>query len=239
MAGTTIGILGSGMIGGAIARLAVDAGYDVVVSNRRGPETLSELVADLGPHARAATPAEAAQAGDIVVIAIPLGAYRTLPVEAMRGKVVIDSTNYYPGPGNQIAGLDDESTTTGEFVQAHLPESSVIKALSNVLFLHLVKLARPAGDPERSGLPIAGDDEQAKATVARFVDAIGYDVVDAGTLAEGWRFQRDTPLYARPYLGEGGEMPSYDREFNPGPGAQVDTATVRRLLGEAKRYRDM
>ncbi len=101
MAGTTIGILGSGMIGGAIARLAVDAGYDVVVSNRRGPETLSELVADLGPHARAATPAEAAQAGDIVVIAIPLGAYRTLPVEAMRGKVVIDSTNYYPGPATR------------------------------------------------------------------------------------------------------------------------------------------
>src|SRR5437763_8423894 len=189
---TTIGLIGSGHIGGTVARLAVDAGHDVVLSNSRGPETLTDLVDQLEPRARAATAAEAAAAGDIVVVTVPLKAYREVPVEPLRGKVVIDTNNYYPERDGHIAELDDQSTTTSELLQAHLPESRVVKAFNNIYFLQLGSLARPAGDPGRSVLPIAGDDEAAKRTAAGFLDSIGYDAYDVGPLAEGWRFQRDT-----------------------------------------------
>ena len=150
---TTIGLIGSGNIGSTVARLAVDAGHDVVLSNSRGPETLTDLVAALGEHARAATVAEAAEAGDIVVVTIPLKNYREVPVEPLRGKVVIDTNNYYPQRDGHIAELDDESTTTSELLQAHLPESMVVKAFNNIFFGHLLELARPGrgrgNDPDR------------------------------------------------------------------------------------------
>src|SRR5690348_2279088 len=151
----TIGLIGSGHIGGTVARLAVDAGHDVVLSNSRGPETLGDLVQELGPHARAATPAEAAAAGDVVVVTIPLRAYREVPVEPLRGKVVIDTNNYYPQRDGEIAELDDGSTTSSELLQQHLPESHVVKVFNNIYFGHLATLARPAGSPERSALAIA------------------------------------------------------------------------------------
>src|SRR3954471_22067283 len=145
---TTIGLIGSGHIGSTVARLAVDAGHDVVLSNSRAPETLADLVGELGPRARAATPAEAAAAGDVVVVTIPLKAYRDVPVEPLRGKVVIDTNNYYPDRDGHIAELDEESTTTSELLQAHLPESQVVKGFNNIWFEHLATLHRPAGDPE-------------------------------------------------------------------------------------------
>src|SRR4051812_32308383 len=152
---TTWGFIGSGNIGSTLARLAVAAGHDVVLSNSRGPETLADLVAQLGPRARAGTPYEAAEAGDIVVVTIPLKSYRQVPVEPLRGKVVIDTNNYYPQRDGQIAELDDESTTVSELLQAHLPESQVVKAFNNINYAMLRDLARPAGDPERSVLAIA------------------------------------------------------------------------------------
>src|SRR6478752_8779189 len=182
---TTWGFIGSGHIGSTVARLAVDAGHDVVLSNSRGPETLADLVEQLGPRARAATAAEAAAAGDVVVVTIPLGHYRDVPVEPLRGKVVIDTMNYYPQRDGQIAELDDASTTSSELLQAHLPGSHVVKAFNNIFFGHLGSLQRPAGDPERSALAIAGDDRAAKQTVTDFLDSIGYDAHDAGPLAEG------------------------------------------------------
>ena len=121
---TTWGFIGSGNIGSTVARLAIAAGHDVVISNSRGPETLADLVAELGPHARAATAAEAAEAGDVVVVTIPLKAYRDVPVDALAGKVVIDTMNYYPQRDGQIDELDDGSTTTSELLQAHLPQST-------------------------------------------------------------------------------------------------------------------
>jgi predicted dinucleotide-binding enzyme len=129
---TTLGLIGSGLIGSGIARLAVAAGYDVVLSNSRGPDTLADLVAELGPKARAATPAEAAEAGDLVIVSVPLKAYREVPVEPLRGKVVIDTNNYYPQRDGQIAELDDESTTVSELLQAHLPESRVAEFLDAI-----------------------------------------------------------------------------------------------------------
>src|SRR6478735_7465219 len=158
MAKPTIGIIGAGHIGSQVARLAISCGYPVVIGNSRGPETLAELVAELGPSARAATAEDAAKTGEIVVVSIPLKNYREVPVAPLAGKVVIDTNNYYPQRDGHIAELDDESTTTSELLQAHLPESRVVKAFNNIYFGHLRSLPRPAGDPERSALAIAGDD---------------------------------------------------------------------------------
>jgi predicted dinucleotide-binding enzyme len=229
---TTIGLIGSGNIGSTVARLAVDAGHDVVISNSRGPETLADLVAELGPRARAATAAEAGAAGDIVVVTVPLKNYRDVPAEPLRGKVVIDTNNYYPDRDGHIAELDDESTTTSELLQAHLPESRVVKAFNSIYVAQLGTLQRPAGDPERSVLPIAGDDEAAKRTAAEFIESIGYDTHDVGPLAEGWRFQRDTAAYVMVYAVPGPDAPN-------GPGRQVTRELLTEKLGAAVRYRDM
>src|SRR3954468_22606062 len=228
---TTIGLIGSGHIGSTVARLAVDAGHDVVLSNSRGPETLTDLVDRPGPRARAATAAEAAAAGDIVVGTIPLKAYREVPVEPLRGKVVFDTNNYYPQRDGHIAELDDGSTTSSELLQAHLPESRVVKAFNNIYFGHLGSLQRPTGHPERSVLAIAGDDEAAKRTVAEFLDSIGYDAHDVGPLSEGWRYQRDTAAYVLPHFSPGGD--------HTGPGAQVTAEQLKERLDAAVRYRDM
>lgn len=196
---TTIGLIGSGNIGSTVARLAVAAGYDVVLSNSRGPETLSDLVEQLGPRARAATPTEAAAAGDIVVVTVPLKAYREVPVEPLRGKVVIDTNNYYPSRDGHIAELDEKAATSSGLLQAHLPASHVVKAFNHILSTHLGEHAQPAGTPDRRALAIAGDDAEAKATVARLIDELGFDVVDVGPLAESWRIEPDTPGYG-PWL---------------------------------------
>ena len=191
----TIGLIGAGHIGSQVARLAVAHGHKVVVSNSRGPETLSTLVEELGPHARAATAAEAARAGDIVVVTVPLKNYRDVPVEPLGGKIVIDTNNYYPERDGHIPELDNESTTTAELLQSHLPSSKVVKAFNHIYAAQLTTDGRPAGTPNRRALVIAGDDADAKATVTRLLDEFGFDTVDAGPLKEGWRIQRDTPGY--------------------------------------------
>ena len=191
----TIGIIGAGNIGAQVARLAVAHGHDVVISNSRGPETLTALVTELGPKARAASVVEAAEAGEIVVVSIPLKHYRTVPVEPLAGKVVIDTNNYYPQRDGHIAELDNESTTTAELLQAHLSTSKVVKAFNHIYAAQLTTDGRPAGTTNRRALVIAGDDPSAKATVTRLLDEFGFDAVDAGPLKEGWRIQRDTPGY--------------------------------------------
>ena len=232
---TTIGFIGSGNIGSTVARLAVDAGHDVVLSNSRGPETLRELVDTLGSHARAATSEEAAGAGDLVVVTVPLTAVTQLPAEPLRGKTVIDTCNYYPQRDGRVAELDDESTTTSELVQRHLAGSSVVKAFNNISSVHLGELARPSGSADRTTLPITGDDSEAKAAVTAFLDSIGYDAYDAGPLSEGWRFQRDTPAYAGIYNGDTtGTWPPPQ-----GSGVRVTAETLAEKLAAARRYRDM
>lgn len=216
---TTLGLIGSGHIGGTLAGLAIRAGYDVVLSNSRGPGTLTDLVAELGPHARAATAAEAGKAGDLVVVSVPLRAYLAVPVEPLSGKVVMDTNNYYPQRDGHIAELDDASTTSSELLQQHLPTAKVVKVFNNIPAGHLASLARPVGAADRSALPIAGDDPDAKAAVAAFLGAIGYDNVDAGPLADGRRFQPGTPASGTPYGQSGDER-----------GTPADTATVRAAL---------
>jgi hypothetical protein len=213
----TIGLIGAGHIGSQIARAALKSGYDVVLSNSRGPETLSVLIAELGPKARAATPAEAARAADIAVVTVPLKAYRSVPVEPLAGKIVIDTNNYYPQRDGRIPELDNESTTTSELLQRHLPTSKVVKAFNHIYASQITTDGRPAGTPNRRGLVIAGNDAEAKKAVTRLLDQFGFDTVDAGPLKEGWRIQRDTPGY--------------------GPRRTADE--LRKDLADAKRYAEM
>ena len=217
LAMTTIGLIGAGHIGSQVARLAVASGYDVVISNSRGPETLAELVKELGPRARAATAGEAARDGELVVVSVPLKNYRQVPVEPLVGKIVIDTNNYYPQRDGHIPELDAEATTTAELLQAHLPGSKVVKAFNHIYAAELTTHGQPAGSQNRRALVIAGDDAGAKATVTHLLDQFGFDTVDAGPIKEGWRIQRDTPGY----------------------GPRRTAEELRRDLAAAKRYRDM
>jgi 8-hydroxy-5-deazaflavin:NADPH oxidoreductase len=195
----TVGFVGSGRIGSTVARLSVGAGHQVVLSNSRGAATLADLAAELGPLARAASGEEAAQEGDLVVIAVPFGAYRSLPAGPLAGKLVLDACNYSPGRDRQIAVLDDGVETSSELLAHQLAGASVVKVFNNIFFRHLLWLARPAGAADRSYLPIAGDDPAAKAAVSQYLDSIGFGAVDAGNLADSWRQEPGQPAYGPPY----------------------------------------
>lgn len=191
-----IGIIGVGNIGGTLARHFVRVGHELAVSNSRGPETLGDLVAELGERARAVTPQEAVEFGEIVAVSVPFGRYRELPAVGAEGKVVIDTNNYYPNRDGHFEELDSDLTTSSELLQAHMRSARVVKAFNAIYFAHLRDLGRSAGDPERIAIPISGDDEEAKRTVAELIDEIGFDAVDMGTLAEGGRrHQPGTPVY--------------------------------------------
>ena len=212
------------MIGGTLARLAVDAGYDVVLSNSRGPETLADLAAELGPRARAATATEAAKAGDLVVVTVPVKACYDVPAGPLAGKVVMDTGNYYPERDGQLEELDSGALTSSELLAQLLPGASVVKVFNNIFYKHLLNLARTAEAADRSSLPIAGDSSSAKAEVTTFLDSIGYGSVDAGALADGWRYQPGTPAYGPPYG-------TFDNE----KGTPASAAVIRAALAGATR----
>ncbi|MCG5216784.1 NADPH-dependent F420 reductase [Streptosporangium sp. KLBMP 9127] len=192
-----IGLVGSGHIGATLARLALNTGHTVILSNSRGLDTLANLVAGLGPGARAGTSAQAAGEGDLVVVTIPFGRYPEVPVEPTAGKIVIDTNNYYPSRDGHFSEIDDGGTTSSELLAAHLPDAQVVKAFNAIYYANLADEGLPAGHPERRALPIAGDDATARKTVADLIDSFGFDVVDVGPLHEGRRFQPDTPAYNR------------------------------------------
>jgi predicted dinucleotide-binding enzyme len=219
---TTLGTIGSGSIGGTVARLAVAAGHDVVLSNSRGPQTLAPLVAELGPRARAATAAQAAAAGDLVLVSVPVKASSALPAEALAGKIVMDTGNYYPQRDGQIPAIDAKELIDSEYLAQQLPGARVVKVFNNIFYQHLQHLARPRGAADRSCLPIAGDDLAAKATVAEFLDSIGYRALDVGPLAEGWRQTPGSPAYGLPY-----------GDFANEKGTPADEATIRAALAAA------
>lgn len=191
-----IGIIGSGMIGATTARLFVQTGHEVAISNSRGPESLKELVQDLGPRARATSVEEAAAFGELVLVAVPLKAYSSLPRAQLSGKIVIDAMNYYPDRDGQ---LDFQGHTSSEFVAQHLPGARVVKAFNTMYFKPLGEQGKP-GAPleERLVLFLAGDDAEAKQIVSRLIEQIGFTPVDTGTLAMGGRRQQPgTAIYNR------------------------------------------
>jgi predicted dinucleotide-binding enzyme len=234
----TISIIGIGGIGGVVARLAAAAGFNVVVSNSRGPQSLQEQVAKLGPKARAATTDEAASDGDLVVVATPLGAFDKLPVEALAGKIVIDMMNYYPVREGQIAVLDRGEMTSSEMVQRHLSRAKIIKALHNQDAPHLLINARLNDKTGRTTLPVSGDDADAKTTVISFLEKIGYDAIDAGSLAESWRVEPGSPIYVWPYApkmpaGMSGEEAEVFYVTTPGP--RISSEEAHQLISKAVR----
>ncbi|GAA2539174.1 NAD(P)-binding domain-containing protein [Winogradskya consettensis] len=244
----TLGIIGAGAIGTRLARQATAADIDVVLANSRGPETLTATVAQLGARARAATPEAAAQAGDWVVVSIPLAAYKHLPAAALAGKVVLDTSNYYATRDGHLPALDAGEITTSELVQRHLAGAKLVKAFNNISDHHITALARPAGAADRTALPIAGDDPEAKASAAELISRLGFDTVDAGPLAESWRFEPETDPYTVPYctdpdairaawaqLAEALRSGNIPQLPAPDPGAPLPAARLRTLLAGTSR----
>ena len=188
-----IGVIGAGNIGGTAARLFADAGHEVVLSNSRGPESLR---GEEGDGIRAGTVAEAAELGEVVLVAIPYKERETLPVDELSDTVVIDAMNYYPARDGHIKELDDGITTSTELLARHLDGSRLVKAFNTMTAGTLEESGRRAGDHSRLVIFVAGDDDHAKRTVMDLIDEIGYDPVDTGPLAEGGRLQQPgSPIY--------------------------------------------
>lgn len=198
-----IGIIGAGNIGGTLTRRLTKLGHEVSVANSRGPASLSGLARETG--ARAVTASEAAHAGQVVIVTIPEGKIPALPRnlfgEVPDDVVVVDTGNYYPQRDGRIREIE-EGMAESRWVEKQL-NRSVIKAFNNIYAKDLLNLGRAPGDPQRLALPVAGDDENAKRTVMRLVDDLGFDPIDAGGVDDSWRQQPDTPVYGPNLSAEG------------------------------------
>ncbi|MGI9822142.1 NADPH-dependent F420 reductase [Agromyces sp. Marseille-Q5079] len=192
---TTIGIIGAGHIGSQVALAAVANGYEVVISNSRGPETLAELVDELGPNATAATAEEAAKAADVAVVTVPFKAYGAVPVEPLAGKIVIDTNNYYWERDGHVPALDEGRDTVSGMLQQHLPTSRVAKGFNHITAADITVAGSPAGTPGRRALATSSDHADAAQFVTDLYDQFGFDTVNIGPLAESWRVERDQPAY--------------------------------------------
>ena len=211
-----IGIIGAGHIGGTLTRRLTELGHNVYVANSRGPESLAALARETG--AKPVTVNEAARNGEIVIVTIPENNIPNLPRDLFEGVsedvIVIDTGNYYPQQRDgRIDGIE-EGTTESRWVSQQLGRP-VVKTFNNIYADHLLRLGRPAGDPQRIALPVAGDDPKAKQTVIALLDELGFDGVDAGTIDESWKQQPGTPVYATDH----------------------DVAGVKEALSEASRER--
>lgn len=204
----TIGILGAGNVGTVLARLAIHAGYRVLIAGSGDPATISHTIAELNHEATAVTATEAATAADIVILALPFSKHPTLPVDALRGKLVIDATNYWWTAEGIHEKYTNPLTSTSEIIQAFLPDSRIVKAFNHMAFLDLEDEARPRNAPGRKALAVAGDHPADVKTVATLIDAFGFDSVEAGPLAEGIRMEPPTEIF----------------------GSDVDAAAVRAML---------
>jgi predicted dinucleotide-binding enzyme len=209
---TTLGFIGSGLMATEVAKLATSAGLSVAMSDSR-------------------TGTAEAAAADTVVLALPLGKLPAFDAALLDGRTVLDLTNYYPHRDGRISPLDANAETTGQWVSRHLPGARVVRAFNNISHLHIPQLARPSGAADRTALPLAGDDPAAKAAVATLIDRLGFDTVDAGPMAESWRFEPNTGVYLVCYVPDGTAM----AELQSAPGRPAGADRIRSLLAEARR----
>lgn len=191
-----IGIIGSGMIGGTAARLFARHGHAVAIAHRRGPASLAGLVAEIGPQASALTVDEAAAFGEVVLLAIPLREYQTIPAAPLAGKVAIDAMNYYP---QRDGPIEFGGRASSELVAGHLPGARLVKAFNTMYFQVLAQEGHPdAPLDDRLALFVAGDDTAAKQTVAKLIEEIGFAPIDTGGLHAGGLLQQpDSSIYNR------------------------------------------
>lgn len=192
---TTIGIIGAGEVGSQLARAAVAHGHHVVIANSRGPETLKHLVTELGPAARAATAAEAAAAGDFVIIAVPLKPVNDMPAEQLAGKIVLDTNNYMPWRDGHFPAVDSGEKTVHELRQEQLPDAKIAKAFTHIQAPRLFLSASPPGTPGRHALSVSSDHPEAVELVTRLYDTFGFDTVDNSPLSESWRSGPGQPAW--------------------------------------------
>jgi predicted dinucleotide-binding enzyme len=194
-----VGIIGTGMIGGSLATLLARCGYNVLVANSRGPQSLTEMARHLGSTVIPVTVYGAARDAEIILVAIPFGRYRELPADPFAGRIVVDTTNYHPDRDGPVPDLDAETTTSSELIAKHLSGASVVKAFNTIYFERLRTQGRPgAPHSQRLAIPIAGDDAVAKAVVSQLIDDIGFTAVDVGALAAGRHQQPGQPIYNAP-----------------------------------------
>lgn len=194
-----IGIIGAGNIGGNAAKLFAEAGHEIAIANSRGPETLTDLVTEIGVNAKAVTAEEAAKFGEIVFVSIPLGKIGELPTDGLDGKIVIDSNNYYPERDGQIEELDSDEKTSSELLAEQLKGAKIVKAFNTIYFEHLKTQGNTDLEIEqRRVIFVAGDDKEAKKTVSNLIEEIGFAAYDTGSLREGGKNQEpNTAIYNR------------------------------------------
>ncbi|MBC3185287.1 NAD(P)-binding domain-containing protein [Corynebacterium sp. zg-331] len=223
-----IGIIGSGAIGEAIARLAVAAGLSTTMANSRGPASLDNLIRDIGPRAHAGTVQEAA-AAEIVVLAVPLTAYPSLPTDALRDTIVLSTGNYYPSRDGRIPVLDSLQATTAQYEQSLLPGARVVKAFNNIVAHHIPLLAHSA---PRTALPIFGDEPAAKDEAITLIHSLGFDTVDGGELPASWRAEPESGAYTETYAADHG---GFAADYLADRGRPVPTAELEEILASAHR----
>jgi predicted dinucleotide-binding enzyme len=192
-----IGIFGAGKVGTALARLLVEAGYEVALTGSPRQTALDLLVSVVAPGARVATPAELVERSDVVIVAVPFGKAATVPWETFDGKVVVDATNYWPPVDGHIAAIDADERSTSEIHAALNPRARVVKSLNHLGYHDMEDDAMPAGSPLRRALAVVGDDEGARQVVARLIDDLGFDSVDGGALANGRALEPGHPAFGR------------------------------------------
>ncbi|GAA3628505.1 NAD(P)-binding domain-containing protein [Kineosporia mesophila] len=192
---TVIGIIGAGEVGSTLAQAAITQGYEVVIANSRGPQTLTRLIEALGPAARAATAADAAAAGDFAIVAVPLKLVNNMPTEQLAGKIVIDTNNYMPYRDGRFPAIDSGQKTVHELRQEHLLASKVAKAFTHIQAPRFFASASPTGTPGRHALSVSSNFPEAVELVTRLHDEFGFDTVDNSPLSESWRSGPGQPAW--------------------------------------------